>query len=142
MSRLIKRYDNRKLYDTDSKRYISLREIADQIRAGEDVSVVDNATGADLTTQTLAKIIVEEQPSLEPVFLHGLLRWGGKMIDSGREQLHEGIDRLIETSVERLSPVRELRGDVARLRERVRALEALIQDLEVKHGTDQRNAPL
>ena len=56
---LVKKYGNRRLYDTDRSRYITLEELAGIIKGGEDVRVVDAKTGADLTTATLAQIIVE-----------------------------------------------------------------------------------
>ena len=57
MVRLIKRYESRKLYDTEESRYVSLDEIAAFVRLGQEVRVVDNATSEDVTGQTLAQII-------------------------------------------------------------------------------------
>ena|SRR2546430_1151466 len=56
---LIKKYGNRRLYDTGRSRYITLEELADSIRAGEEPRVVDAKSGEDLTTTTLAQIIIE-----------------------------------------------------------------------------------
>jgi polyhydroxyalkanoate synthesis repressor PhaR len=56
---LVKKYGNRRLYDTARSRYLTLEELAESIRKGEDVRVVDAKTGEDLTTATLAQIIVE-----------------------------------------------------------------------------------
>ena len=58
--RVIKRYSNRKLYDTKDSRYVTLLQIAEMVRAGEDVQIVDNATKEDKTDVTLALIISEE----------------------------------------------------------------------------------
>ena len=58
--RVIKRYSNRKLYDTRDSRYVTLLEIAEFVRAGEDIQVIDNATKEDKTDVTLALIISEE----------------------------------------------------------------------------------
>jgi polyhydroxyalkanoate synthesis repressor PhaR len=58
--RVIKRYSNRKLYDTRDSRYVTLLEIAELVRAGEDIQVIDNATKEDKTDVTLALIISEE----------------------------------------------------------------------------------
>jgi polyhydroxyalkanoate synthesis repressor PhaR len=60
-TRVIKRYANRKLYDTQRSRYVTLDQIADMIRAGEDVKIVDNNSKEDLTAITLAQIIFEEE---------------------------------------------------------------------------------
>ena len=57
--RTIKRYENRKLYDLQAKRYVCLRDVAEIIRSGIDVVVIDNATGEDLTPQTLTKVIAD-----------------------------------------------------------------------------------
>src|SRR5215212_917722 len=60
-ARIIKRYANRKLYDTQHSRYVTLDQISEMIRAGDDVKIVDNKTKEDLTTVTLAQIIFEEE---------------------------------------------------------------------------------
>ncbi len=59
--RVIKRYSNRKLYDTKDSRYVTLLQIAEMVRAGEEVQIIDNNTKDDLTEITLAQIIYEEQ---------------------------------------------------------------------------------
>ena len=59
--RLIKRYANRKLYDTRDSRYVTLQQIADLVRVGEDVKIIDNKSKEDLTNVTLAQIIYEEE---------------------------------------------------------------------------------
>lgn len=61
--RVIKRYSNRKLYDTKDSRYVTLAQIAEMVRAGEDVLVLDNATREDKTEATLALILSEEVKS-------------------------------------------------------------------------------
>jgi len=61
--RIIKRYSNRKLYDTKDSRYVTLLQIAEMVRAGEEVQIIDNNTKDDLTEITLAQIIYEEQKS-------------------------------------------------------------------------------
>jgi polyhydroxyalkanoate synthesis repressor PhaR len=58
--RVIKRYSNRKLYDTRDSRYVTLLQIAEMVRAGEDVQIIDNASKEDKTDVTLALIISEE----------------------------------------------------------------------------------
>jgi polyhydroxyalkanoate synthesis repressor PhaR len=59
--RIIKRYSNRKLYDTKDSRYVTLLQIAGMVREGEEVQIIDNNTKDDLTEVTLAQIIYEEQ---------------------------------------------------------------------------------
>lgn len=58
--RTIKRYSNRKLYDTRQSRYVTLLQIAEMVRSGEDVEIIDNASKEDKTDVTLALIISEE----------------------------------------------------------------------------------
>jgi polyhydroxyalkanoate synthesis repressor PhaR len=60
-TRVVKRYANRKLYDTQRSRYVTLEQIADMIRGGEDVKIVDNNSKEDLTAITLTQIIFEEE---------------------------------------------------------------------------------
>jgi len=58
---IVKKYRNRRLYDTGESRYVTLDEVAQQIRGGEDLHVVDAKSGADLTQSTLAQIILESR---------------------------------------------------------------------------------
>jgi polyhydroxyalkanoate synthesis repressor PhaR len=60
-ARIIKRYANRKLYDTQHSRYVTLEQISEMIRLGDDVKIIDNKTKEDLTSVTLAQIIFEEE---------------------------------------------------------------------------------
>jgi polyhydroxyalkanoate synthesis repressor PhaR len=60
-ARIIKRYANRKLYDTQHSRYVTLDQISEMIRNGDDVKIIDNKTKEDLTSVTLAQIIFEEE---------------------------------------------------------------------------------
>ena len=59
--KIIKRYTNRKLYDTVESRYVTLDEIAEMIKQGAEVKIVDNRTKEDLTSVTLAQIVFEEE---------------------------------------------------------------------------------
>lgn len=95
--RIIKRYSNRKLYDTQGSTYVTLLQIAQMIREGEDVQIIDNASKEDKTDVTLALIISEElrnKPRAVPLStLKALIRHGGERILS---QLRGGtIGRLI-----------------------------------------------
>ena len=59
--KVIKRYQNRKLYDTHQSCYVTLDEIAEMIMRGEEVAVIDNRTKKDITSSTLTQIIFEKQ---------------------------------------------------------------------------------
>jgi polyhydroxyalkanoate synthesis repressor PhaR len=89
--RIIKRYSNRKLYDTKGSSYVTLLQIAEMIREGEDVQIIDNATKEDKTDVTLALIISEElraKPRAIPLTtLKALIRHRGERILS---HLREG----------------------------------------------------
>ncbi len=134
MVRLIKRYESRKLYDTEESRYVSLEELADWIRAGTEVQVIDNATGADATAQTLAQIILEEgrkgSSFLPSELLHELVRLGRRAVDVGVEHVQNRVDRLVQASVDRLTPVRQARQEMDRLRARLAELERSLGRLE------------
>ena len=64
-AKIIKRYQNRKLYDTDASCYVTLDEIAEMIQQGEEVAVVDNRNQKDITAATLTQIIFEKQKRSE-----------------------------------------------------------------------------
>ncbi len=74
--KVIKRYTNRKLYDTVESRYVTLDEIAQMIKGGAEVKVLDNRTKEDLTSVTLAQIIFEEEKKRSQMPL-GVLRPSG-----------------------------------------------------------------
>jgi len=100
--RIIKRYSNRKLYDTRGSSYVTLLQIAEMIRDGEDVQIIDNATKEDKTDVTLALIISEElrnKPRAIPITtLKALIRHRGEKIMT---QLREGpIGKFIPTPKE------------------------------------------
>src|ERR1700758_555552 len=95
--RVIKRYSNRKLYDTKDSRYVTLQQIGEMVRAGEEVQIIDNATKENKTEVTLALIISEDlksQPRSVPLgTLRELIQERGERLLS---QLREGpIGRLI-----------------------------------------------
>lgn len=134
MIRLIKRYESRKLYDTEESRYVSLDEIAAWVREGQEIKVVDNATGADVTSQTLTQIILEEgrkgSSFLPSELLHELVRRGEQAMSSGVEHVQQGVDRLVQASVERVGPLRRAREEMSRLRSQLEHLETSLKTLE------------
>ncbi len=144
MPRVIKRYESRKLYDTEESRYVSLDQIADWVREGQDVHVVDNASDEDVTAQTLTQIILEEgrngESRLPSELLHELVRFGSQAVTTGVERVQEGVDRFVRSSMDRLAPVREARQEMGLLRDRLEQLEASLQDLEGKAGGSRRTA--
>ncbi len=134
MIRLIKRYESRKLYDTEESRYVSLEEIAAFVRGGQKVRVVDNASSDDVTAQTLALIILEEgkagRSTLPVELMHDLVRAGERALSTGVEQVQSGVDRLLQASIDRVGPLRRAREEMSVLRNRLQGLEDSLRDLE------------
>lgn len=81
---LIKRYSNRKLYNTEGKQYITLDQIAQMIRDEEEVFVIDNSTGEDITALTLTQIIYEQEKKKSGSLPHSVLT---NLIQAGGEGL-------------------------------------------------------
>jgi polyhydroxyalkanoate synthesis repressor PhaR len=110
--RVVKRYANRKLYDTRASRYVTLAQIAELIRAGEEVRIVDNTTKEDLTDVTLAQIIFEEQKSSQKRQTNQTLR---ELISQRTETV---LSSLREGPIGRLIPgVRDSSKDIERVGE-------------------------
>jgi polyhydroxyalkanoate synthesis repressor PhaR len=92
---IVKKYSNRRLYDTEDSRYITLDELAQKVRRGSDVRVVDAKTGDDLTQATLTQIILESDAArLLPV---SLLTQLVRMQD---DALAEFFGRYVSTALE------------------------------------------
>lgn len=141
MARRIKRYNNRKLYDTDASDYVSLSDIAEMVRNGTTVEVVDNTSGEDLTAQTLTQIILEEGKNGHQVIpsdlLHQLLRRSEEMVDTGIDQIRSTVDDLVQNSLGRLKrlvqtpraqEVEELRNQLQQLERRISVLLEHLDD--------------
>ncbi|MBM4457477.1 MAG: pesticidal protein Cry15Aa [Chloroflexi bacterium] len=109
---LIKRYANRKLYDTTGRRYVSLDAIGEMVRQGQEVKVADHVTGDDLTAMVLSQVIAEQERRqagrLPRAVLAGLIRTGGETWEALRRGLapaahpDEEIDAAIERRIEGL----------------------------------------
>ena len=91
--RLIKRYGNRKLYDVQTSRYITLDGTRALVQAGEEVRVVDNDTNEDLTGVTFAQIIYEAERRGNGALSLPLLRWLIQRGDDARRDFRRGVDR-------------------------------------------------
>lgn len=93
---IIKKYGNRRLYDTGDSRYITLDELASKIQGGTDVRVVDAKTGKDLTQGTLTQIIVEGRAVAELLPVPLLLQ----LIRLGDDSLAEFFGRWVTGALE------------------------------------------
>lgn len=91
---VIKRYPNRKLYDTEAKRYVTLEQITALIQSGHEVIVIDHETGEDLTNLTFSQIIFEQEKKgsglLPRALLTNLIRTGGDTLEQVRRALLGG----------------------------------------------------
>src|SRR5687768_13765000 len=106
-ARIIKRYANRKLYDTQHSRYVTLDQIAEMIRHGDDVKIIDNKTKEDLTSVTLAQIIFEEEKRQKSFLPLQAMR---NIIQSGGES----ISQLVNQAKGRVSQILPRKKDDAR----------------------------
>ena len=144
MVRLIKRYESRKLYDTEESRYVSLEEIGRFVRDGQEIKVIDNATEEDVTAHTLTQIILEGgrngRTQIPIDFLHDMVRMGEKAWSTGIGQMQQGVDRILEASMDRLAPIRRARDEMTTLRSRLEELEGSLLRLEKDSGP-ARKAP-
>jgi polyhydroxyalkanoate synthesis repressor PhaR len=156
--RVVKRYANRKLYDTRDSKYITLDRIAEFVRNGEDVRVVDNRSKADLTKTTLAQIIYEEQKSGNSTAwsvqsLRGFIQEGrekllsswkegpmGKLVGRAEElgaEVYSAADDRVRALLESATAhVKQLQGEVLRLQARIEELEA-----KLRQGSSKDESP-
>jgi len=162
MAVVIRKYANRRLYDTSAGRYVNLDDLAALIRNGEDVRVVDATNGEDLTRVVLTQIIVEDakgQPTGLPLELLRQLivasdRAGQEFImwylksafDSYRNVQHTVEARLSDVRSAAMAPLSMMKNilgagmpapedELDRLRRRVAELEALLAKPQVKRAT-------
>jgi polyhydroxyalkanoate synthesis repressor PhaR len=128
--RVIKRYSNRKLYDTVTSKYVRLEDIAGMVKAGTEVKVVDNQTKDDLTSVTLAQIIFEDEKSKRNPMPLGMLR---ELVRHGGQTISEFINK-------ELSPrVATIREEAEGLRDRLLRREAEAKEAkEAKDGKDPK----
>ena len=140
--RLIKKYANRKLYDTHDKQYVTMEDLASLVKSGAEIKVIDNETGDDLTTQLLSRLLAKDnrdEKGLSANLLMQLLRKGGGTLSGygrkyaalwqsafvmSREEIEKRINRLVsereisETDGRNLK--KEIFSHVSGLREWVR----------------------
>jgi polyhydroxyalkanoate synthesis repressor PhaR len=110
--KVIKRYTNRKLYDTVESRYVTLDEIAEMIKAGTEVKIIDNRTKDDLTSVTLAQIIFEEEKKTSKMSLETLrdmIRNGGefaqRLVEGTQEQLRGRVEAVRAAAEQRVQSI-------------------------------------
>ena len=138
---VIKRYPNRKLYDTEAKKYITLEGIAALIRQGQEVQVIDHNTNEDLTAVTFTQIIFEQEKRkggfLPKSVLTGLVRAGGDTMNTLRRSLTSPLELLkhVDEQIEHRLQSLVSRGELAKeeaLRLREKLLSRDHQDADAR----------
>lgn len=158
VERVIKRYSNRKLYDTTISRYVTLEDITKMIMEGEDVRVIDNDTGKDLSGITLAQIFFEELKKKKGLTsltaLKNLIRMSGGSLTTlleelfatgypiledlrGRgkkklDDLYRWIDKNIEERLNSITGISEIKKEFSELKSKVEQLETELKKLKRK----------
>jgi polyhydroxyalkanoate synthesis repressor PhaR len=127
---LIKKYANRKLYDTRTSRYITLDGIAQLVREGHEIKVVDRDNGQDLTQVTLSQIVLEEEK-----------KGPTRLVDAGGEMLHDRGQALLDYVRKTLNVPSDIRSQVERRREDIEsraddAIERALRRLRIPTRRD------
>ncbi len=140
-TRIIKRYQNRKLYDTADSCYVTLEDISDMIKQGEEVEIVDNTTKEDLTAVTLAQIIFEEQKKKTHMLPLGtfrqIIQGSGEalkeLVTRGArefEHVKEFVDDKVMPAVNNIQEMPQLRDDLESFKKRLAAIEQRLASIE------------
>lgn len=136
MGRLVKRYGNRKLYDTSESRYVTLEEIGRWVKAGEEVKILENDTGEDLTAVTFAQIILEEERRKNGLLSLRMLR---EIIQHGEAAL-QGIAATVDRGMEAIRTAPERAGrrvnELVQVGDGLARLQKLVDDT-VRRATER-----
>jgi polyhydroxyalkanoate synthesis repressor PhaR len=119
------------MYDTEASRYVTLDRVTELVREGEDLRIIDNDTGADLTAVTLAQIIYEEEKRKNGLLEVPALRW---IIQQGGATLQEILSR-VDKGREAIENVRGM------AEERMRHVRDLMQGGESKQASPDGERP-
>ena len=136
MNVLIKRYANRKLYNTHTSRYITLKGIAELIEAGDEIRVIDNETGEDITSVALSQILVDNERTSQRLpgsVLTELIQRGGDVLYN---VLRKRVLKLLDLPSR--SDIRALDGKLERV---AIALEKLDLPRDNDPALDERAVP-
>lgn len=94
--RIIKKYPNRRLYDTESSRYVTLNDVQQLVRGGTDIKVVDSQSGEDITRSILIQIITDQETGGDPLFTTEMLTRFIRFYD---EAVHDAFSGYLEHSL-------------------------------------------
>lgn len=96
-TRIIKKYPNRRLYDTEVSRYITLQEIRELVLAGTDFTVIDKHSGDDITRSILLQVISEQEEGGDPIFTTEVLT---QIIRFYGDSMQGSMSRYLELSLQ------------------------------------------
>lgn len=135
-SKIIKRYQNRKLYDTSKSCYITLENLAGMIRRGDDITVIDNKSGRDITSNTLTQIIFETERKSSSLLPTTLLRdiiksGGGSISDMFHKTIQSGVREIANMKGEIQRKINNVTG-ASRLRKEIDRLQSQLTDVQKK----------
>ena len=111
---VIKKYENRRLYDTTHSRYVNLDEVAQMVRDGRDVQVLDAITGEDRTRAVLTQIVVEQAKDGHSAFPLDVLRQmvvaSGRVTNEAALTYMRGVFDMYQNAYRAVSPVAPAHG--------------------------------
>lgn len=142
---IIRKYPNRRLYDTSSRRYVNLSDLAEMVRRGVEIKVVDARSGDDVTRAVLTQIIADDARDQEAGLPLELLRELIRASDRAGQQFlmwylksaYEAYQKVQETALSPVQMVKDFLGgsratpaeeETERLRRRVEELETLVKE--------------
>lgn len=159
---IIKRYANRKLYNTRESQYITLSQIAQLIEAGEIVQILDKSSGEDITEITLAQVFVDDRrkrpgappiEGLKDVFRNTSEQVRKQLADpvsNIRQTFGESVNRLLKTGEERANETRDsfqnwiseqtqvLEDTQRRFEDRLKVISTYVEDFKALHDQLQQ----
>jgi polyhydroxyalkanoate synthesis repressor PhaR len=142
---VIKHYSNRKLYNPETRRYVTVEEIGDLIRQGEKVQVIDHDSGVDLTVVTLAQVILEQEKKigglLPQMIFTGLIQARDSAVHNLRDAVHafRNPDFYVEEEIQRR--IRLLVDDALLSAEEGSRVEALLINPRFESESNEFDPP-
>ncbi|MCS6804794.1 MAG: polyhydroxyalkanoate synthesis regulator DNA-binding domain-containing protein [Acidobacteriota bacterium] len=132
MTRIIKKYANRKLYDPTAKKYMTLEDVAQLVQQGETIQVIDNTNGQDITNVVLSSIILESAKKEEAVvpdtMLIGLIQKRGEAVmETLKKSVAAGVEaaEIVQKEVEK-----RIKGALEKGREQADTVAAIIESIQ------------
>jgi polyhydroxyalkanoate synthesis repressor PhaR len=153
--RIIKKYANRKLYDTSDKKYVAMDNLAKLIKCGEEITVIDNRNGRDITSVVVSQLLAREKREDDlddfPGVLIQLLRKGGGTIRDyakNAENFKKWVGKSIDVRINEILGKMNLatRGQINELNETIDQLMNKVEHLErlqvMKTRKPLKNSPI